>query len=199
MSARIYIEGGGDSKELHIRCRAGFRQLLESCGFAGRMPKLISCGGRGAVFDDFMIAQANASDGEYIAMLIDSEEPLANIDQTWAHLIKRDGWKQAPRADDDQVLLMTTCMETWIVADRQALRDHYGPTLQEANLPDQNNLESRARDAIYNALVQATRNCKNRYAKGKRSFEILAKLNPAVLRQQLPSFARCDRILGHKL
>ena len=115
------------------------------------MPKLISCGGRGAVFDDFMIAQANASDGEYIAMLIDSEEPLANIDQTWAHLIKRDGWKQAPRADDDQVLLMTTCMETWIVADRQALRDHYGPTLQEANLPDQNNLESRARDAIYNA------------------------------------------------
>lgn len=103
MSARIYIEGGGDSKELHIRCRAGFRQLLESCGFGGRMPRLISCGGRGAVFDDFKTAQANASEGEYVAMLIDSEEPLANIEQTWAHLKQRkqDGWDRPPDADDE--------------------------------------------------------------------------------------------------
>jgi hypothetical protein len=90
-------------------------------------------------------------------------------------------------------------METWIAADRQSLRDHYGPSLQEATLPNHNNLESRTRNAIHNALVQATKNCKNSYAKGKRSFEILAKLNPAVLRQHLPSFARCERVLGHKL
>ncbi len=40
MSATIFLEGGGDSKELHIRCREGFRQLLEKCGFKGRMPRL---------------------------------------------------------------------------------------------------------------------------------------------------------------
>ena len=35
VSASIYLEGGGDSKELHIRCREGFRKLLENCGFQG--------------------------------------------------------------------------------------------------------------------------------------------------------------------
>ena len=50
MSAKIYIEGGGDSKELRIRCREGFRRLLDQCGFTGRMPKLIACGGRDATF-----------------------------------------------------------------------------------------------------------------------------------------------------
>ncbi len=37
------------------------------------------------------------------------------------------------------------------------------------------------------------------YAKGKRSFEILEKLDPAVLKQHLPSFVRVDRILKEKL
>ena len=29
MKKVIYLEGGGDSKELHTRCREGFRKLLE--------------------------------------------------------------------------------------------------------------------------------------------------------------------------
>ena len=50
-------------------------------------------------------------------------------------------------------------------------------------------------DTIRNTFVQVTRTCKNAYAKGKKSFEILATLNPAILRQHLPSFARCERVL----
>jgi len=37
------------------------------------------------------------------------------------------------------------------------------------------------------------------YSKGKRSFEILEKLDPAVLKQYLPSFVRVVRILEAKL
>ena len=74
MSARIYVEGGGDSNELHIRCREGFRKLLESCGFTGRLPRLAACGGRTATFDDFQTDHAMKSDADYVAMLIDSEE-----------------------------------------------------------------------------------------------------------------------------
>ncbi|MCO6457350.1 MAG: DUF4276 family protein [Pirellulaceae bacterium] len=199
MSAKIYIEGGGDSKELHTRCREGFRRLFEKCGFDGRMPRLVACGGRGATFDDFSTAHANAMAGDYVAMLVDSEDPVVDIERTWEHLKQRDSWDKPDGADDEQVLLMTTCMETWLISDRQALREQYPDCLQENALPHLTVMESRTRDAIQNAMVHATRACKNKFAKGKRSFEVVARLDPAELRKHLPSFVRCERVLGKRL
>ncbi len=199
MNAKIYIEGGGDSKELHSRCREGFRHLLEHCGFTGRMPRLVACGGRQAAFDDFSIACESAGEGEFVALLIDSEDPLEVVEATWNHLHQRDHWRQPDGARDEQVLLMTTCMETWLVADRQALRAHFGQCLHENSLPSQTNLESRTRSDVQGALVQATRGCKQGYAKGKCSFALLARLRPAELRRHLPSFARFERILREEL
>ena len=68
----------------------------------------------------------------YVALLIDSEEPLSNIDETWDHLMRRDRWQRPRGAQDDQVLFMTTCMETWIVADYNALRAHFGQGIQRS-------------------------------------------------------------------
>ena len=199
MIAKIYIEGGGDSKELHTRCREGFRRLLERSGFAGRMPRLVACGGRGATFDDFSTAHANAGAGDYVAMLVDSENAVADIERTWDHLKNRDGWDKPDGATNIQVLLMTTCMETWVASDRHTLRNHYGACLQENALPDITGMESRTRDDVQDSLVRATRTCRNSYAKGKRAFEIVGKLDPVVLRQHLPSFLRCDRVLRENL
>ena len=199
VSARIYIEGGGDSKELHTRCRAAFRGLLEKLGFAGRMPRLVACGGREATFDDFKTAHQHASNDVYVAMWIDSEVPIAEVEQTWAHLNHRDGWDTPGGAVDEQVLLMTTCMETWIVTDRETVKSHFGPELQAGALPAANDMETRDRESIQSALSHATRNCTNAYTKGKRSFEVVARLNPDALRPHLPSFVRCTRILGEKL
>jgi hypothetical protein len=59
VSATIYLEGGSSgpgSKDLQIRCREGFRKLLEKCNYKGRMPHLVACGSRGAAFGDFKIA-----------------------------------------------------------------------------------------------------------------------------------------------
>ena len=199
MSSTIYLEGGGDSRDLQIRCREGFRKLLERCGYTGRMPKLVACGGRDAAFDDFKIALANAKKGDHVFLWIDSEDPMTDIEATWQHLQDRDGWKKPKGAKDDQVLLMTTCMETWIVADRATLTEHYGADLQESALPALNNLEGRARDAIQNALAHATRNCSNAYTKGKRSFQVLGRLDAATLSLYLPSFVRVRRILDASL
>ena len=194
----IYIEGGGDSNELRILCRRGFRKLLENCGFKGNMPKLRACGGRNSVFDDFEIAHAKKSDSDYVAMLIDSEDPLKDLD-AWEHLEKRDGWNKPSDSEDDQVLFMTTCMETWIVADRDALVRHYGSEFQESALPPLVNLESRHRHDIQNDLFHATRNCSNAYKKGKRSFNVLEKLSPHELESHLPSFVRVKQILENRL
>ena len=79
MSAHLYIEGG-ESKEDQIRCREGFRKLLEKAGLSGRMPRLTACGGRGSAFDDFKTAHARLKIGNYIAMLIDSEDPVVDLE-----------------------------------------------------------------------------------------------------------------------
>ncbi len=198
MRAYIYIEGGGDSKGLHVQCRQGFRQLLERCGFSGRMPRLVACGGRSAAYSDFKTAH-ESNKAEYVAMLIDSEKPVSNPEETWDHLRNCDRWDRPDGADDEQVLFMTTCTETWIVADRDTLRQHYGSSLQESALPSLISLEQSNREDIQEGLERATRSCSNAYQKGKRSFEILGKLKPEVLESRLVAFERAKRILNEKL
>ena len=202
MNAFVYLEGGGsgaNSKELQIGCQKGFHKLLEKCGFTGRMPRLVPCGGRHAAFDNFKTAHAAKGSCDYVAMLIDSEEPVSDLEATWAHLRNRDKWEKPDQAADNQVLFMTTCMETWIVADRAALREHFQSRLQDSALPPLSDLEDRDRHKIQDRLSHATRECSNHYQKGKRSFEILALLDPVALEKHLPSFARARRILREKL
>jgi len=198
VSTYIYIEGGGDSKELHVQCRQGFRLLLEHCGFSGRMPRLVACGARSVVYNDFKTAH-QGDKAEYVAMLVDSEESVIDPEKTWDHLKTHDSWEKPVGASDGQVLLMTTCMETWIVCDRDTLREHYGSDLQDSALPSLISLEQRDRHDIQEGLEHATRNCSNAYQKGKRSFEILGKLKPGTLENNLVAFRRTKRILNEKL
>jgi hypothetical protein len=138
VSAALYLEGGAagpDSKELQIRCREGFRKLLEKARFKGRMPRLYACGARDSAFDDFKIGHAENVSGDYVAMWIDSEDPLADLEKTWDHLKHRDNWTRPAGATDQQVLFMTTCMETLAVADHAALTAHYRQELHTSALP----------------------------------------------------------------
>ena len=201
MSARVYLEGGGNSKEGKVRCREGFRKLLEKCGFTGRMPALVACGSRNDAYDDFKTAHANAASDDFICLLVDSEEPVADVEQAWQHVGQGavDNWVKPSGATEEQLMFMTTSMETWIVTDREALKAHFGPNLNETALPAVQNMEQRDRHAILSALQVASRDCPGPYAKGPKSFELLGKLNPAVLEQHLPSFKRTRRILGDKL
>lgn len=200
MNAHLYIEGA-ESKEDIVRCREGFRRLIGKLGFAAgkRMPRLSACGGRNSAFDDFKTAHAQAKPDAYIALLVDSEDPVADVEKPWSHLKIRDNWDQPVGAGDDQVLLMTTCMETWIVADRETLRRHYSSKLQEAALPPTHQLESRGRADVHSKLEHATRGCANAFKKGKRSFLVVGELSPSALEPLLPSFARVRRILEAKL
>lgn len=201
MSARVYLEGGGNSKEGKVRCREGFRKLFEKCGFTGTMPSLVACGSRNEAYDDFKTAHSKAPSGDFVSLLVDSEDPVADIEKPWDHVRQRtgDSWSRPAGADDEQLMLMTTSMETWIVTDREALKAHFGPRLSESALPSVQNMEQRDRHTILNALRVASRDCPGPYAKGPKSFEILGKLNPDVLDQHLPSFGRTRRILNGKL
>ena len=69
MKSRIFIEGGGDSKELRIRCREGFRKLLEKLDLQRSMPSLVACGGRNDAFDGFQTAFQYVDDSSFVALL----------------------------------------------------------------------------------------------------------------------------------
>ena len=198
VKAHIYLEGGG-GKDLNSRCREGFNRLLKKCGFEGRMPKLTASGGRDSVYNDFKTAHAGAASQDYVAMLVDSEDTVGDVHSPWAHLLQVDGWSVPAGATDEQVLLMTTCMETWIAADGNALSAHYGKCLQVSALPAVSNLESKDRFTVQRSLTHATRDCVGPYEKGKKSYEMLGKINPTSIESLLPSFKRARDILDGKL
>lgn len=190
MKVKLYVEGGGDGKDLRVRCREGVRKLIERVGFERRrMPAIIACGGRDQAFDWFAIAATGNGD-DYPLLLVDSEDPV--VTTPWVHLNQRDQWHPPAGVNDDQAQLMVTCMETWIMADRMALRRVFGQYLQGNALLPLNDLETRSRHQVQDALEHATRNCgKDRsYRKGRRSFQILAELDPNTLRNHLPYFER---------
>ncbi len=194
MKVKIYVEGGGDSKEQHARCREGFRKLIDKAGFKERSPAIVACGGRSSAFDKFKTAVASDV-GAYAILLVDSEDPVKSADDkpdSWSHLQSRDGWERPANVMDDQAQLMATCMETWIMADRAALKNFFGQKLQTNALFPEKELESRTRHEVQEKLEHATRDCgKDRgYAKGNRSFKMLAELKPETLKKHLPHFRR---------
>ena len=196
MIARICVEGGGPpNTRVNAQCRDEFANLLVNCGFARDDFEIIASGGRGDAWNNFQDAHADANGAYYVALLIDSERPVADIEETWAHLADYDNWTRPPNAEDDQVLLMTTCMETWIAADRETLREHFGADFRPDELPELDGLERVRRGRMNDSLESATRYCSPQYSKGQVSFQILGKLNPDVLEPRLPSFRRARRIL----
>ena len=69
-------------------------------------------------------------------------------------------------------------METWLLADRQALRRYFGPQFAESALPNWPDLERVPKDTVLDALTKASARCRKQYAKGKVSFELLAQVDP---------------------
>ena len=196
MALTIYIEGGGSRNEQRIRCREGFRKLLEKMGLPG-MPGTRACGGRDRAFDMFETAVAGGDDA---VLLVDSEDPVG-AGSAWRHLKVRDGWDQPAGTRDDQAQLMATSMETWIVADHEALRRVFGADLRENALPPLVLLEARSRQDVFESLKNATRGCgRNRmYQKGDRSFQVLAELDPATLNEHLAHFKKFNDMLKDRL
>lgn len=165
VNVTLYVEGGGDSKEQHVRCREGFRKLIEQAGLRGRLPRIVAGGGRLSTYDKFKTTATASVSIAYPILLVDSEDPVQVQDTApdssvpWAHLKSRDGLDRPNGAQNDQAQLMVTCMETWVMADREALHAFFGADLHTNALLPQHDLEARTRQDVLQALEHATRNC----------------------------------------
>ncbi len=140
MKVDVYLEGGGDAKDLKIRCQRAFHQLFAKLKL-GRSPAIIACGSRENAFGRFMKALSKAPTDTFVVLLVDSEDPVGDSEKPWDHLKIRDHWDRPGGAEDDQALLMQTCMETWIAADREMLVRYYKGDLHVGRLPPLKDIE----------------------------------------------------------
>jgi hypothetical protein len=195
VSAKIYIEGGGQGQLLDTLFRESWHSFFKAARLEGRMPRVVRGGGRERTFDLFKTAMKNPRPGELPLLLVDSEAPVEKGHSAWQHLHARDGWERPGGAGDDQAFLMVQLMETWFLADRDLLRQYFGAALREGALRAWPSLESVPKETVLDALERATNSCGMPYAKGKVSFELLARLNPSSVEQACPSARRLlDRL-----
>jgi len=180
LKVKIYVEGGGnDNSRLCAELRRGFQSLFIKAGFEGKLPSVIASGGRAEAFHDFEIAIKKVKKDEVILLLVDSEDAIA-ASTKWEHVKNRtgDNWDKPITADEDNLFFMVECMESWFLADKDALKNFYGKDFHENSLPNNTNLESVKKKKIYTALEKATKKTiKGTYGKGDHSFKILGMLD----------------------
>jgi hypothetical protein len=178
VAAKLYVEGGGDSKALKIECREAFRRLLDKAGLAGRLPRIVASGGRAQALDDFANAFQRRAQDEQCFLLIDSEVPVAR-DSPWEFLETQGppGWVRPRGVADEHCHLMVQCMEAWFLADKSALEAFFGAGFSADRLPANLNVEAVSKLDVFSGLDRATRECRRRYDKGENSFKVLARID----------------------
>ena len=195
MNVKVYVEGGGDARALRTRCREGFSEFFRKAGLEGRMPRIVASGGRQQAFKDFCTALNRAGADNFIVLLVDAEAPVAPGDGPWNHLHGRDAWERPAAAGKDNIHLMVQCMEAWFLADKDTLAEFFGNGFNQGALPAGPEIEEVAKLDVLDGLKAATRHCgkrgkKGEYGKGRHSFEILARIDPARVTEASPH-ARC--------
>lgn len=197
MSVKVYVEGGGDGRDLKVKCRRGFSTLFSKASLDGRMPRIIACGARDKTYRDFRTALAYAADNDFIVLLVDSEDPVAVGAGPWLHLKNRDNWDTPGGAADDNAHLMVQCMEAWFLADKDALARYFGDGFNLNALPGRPDVENISKSDIKNGLKSATKQCKPKgeYHKGRHSFAVLTELDPEKVTAASPHAARLVAVL----
>jgi Domain of unknown function (DUF4276) len=191
----IYVEGGSPG-DLQSECRKGFRLFLEKAGLKGQMPKVVACGSRNEAYSRFCTALSIKAD--FPLLLVDSEGPVSET--PWQHALHQEGdqWKKPDGTDDDHLHFMVQVMESWFLADRAALKTHFGFEFKDSKLPKGKYLEAIPKQQVLDGLKTATQNCgrDKTYHKGRHSFEILGKISPQLVVAASPSAKRLIALLN---
>ncbi|MEO5333913.1 MAG: DUF4276 family protein [Magnetococcus sp. YQC-5] len=203
----IMTEGGGErglpSKGLAIKMRQSFKSFISKAKIDQGDFKIVRCGSRDQAFNDFMKNFQNRTSDTVPLLLVDSEDPMPSDTNPWDFVHKRDGWKRPDNARDEHLHFMTQCMESWFLADLDALEKYFGNGFRKNCLPKTSSIEDALKTDIIDSINQAAQNTAKRcYDKGEHSFAILAMLDPFKVQEKSPwacrLFKLLDDILIHK-
>jgi hypothetical protein len=187
------MEGGGDSREGKARLRQGMSGFLRSLNVAANQKRLKSSRAEAATMRTTPSSMLKTAPETFSVLLVDSEEPIAGPRSPRTHLTQRDGWILTG-ASEESIHLMIQVMETWIVADADAVARYYKQHFLRNALPRTQNLEAVEKARIHEALKRATaKTQKGEYRKIGHAAALLELVDPLVVRRRCPS---CDRLFA---
>lgn len=193
---RLYIEGG-DSSESKALLRAGFSVFLQEVAIAcadARIawnPVCAKCDGE--TFKLFRHS-IRTRPGGWSAVLLDSDCcPEPGTADVLEFLRKEKRW-DVSGLEASQCHLMVVKMETWFLADPEAMEKHFGRGFETGALPRSANLEMLPGKAIDEAISRAVRGTKReKYRKIQDAAKLLQLISPQLVRQRSKS---CDRLFN---
>ena len=187
MTVKIYVEGGGDRRAQQVELRRAFSTVFEKCGFdRPRTPSVTCCGSRNAAYSDFVTSLSKI--GDLALLLVDSEGPVAGC--YWNYVVSRDSWVRPAQANDDQLHFMMELMESWFLADREALEKFFGEGFTKTSLPGRSdNVDTIPKHDVEVGIDNASRHSKRgKYHKGQHSADILCLIDIVKLKAASKSF-----------
>ena len=196
-SRSSWREGAGAQSAAAIR--RGMDEFLGSAKNSARMAglrwNLVPCGSRENACRRFREALNQTPESVATILLVDAEAEVTTDPRE--HLLRQDGW-DLRAAPEDAVHLMAQIMETWIVADPEALAAYYGRNFNVAKLPRRTNLEEEPKEQVLKALKEATRRTrKGAYHKIKHGGAVLRQLDPARVQGRCRHCKRLFEELAH--
>lgn len=200
---RIYVEGGGDSKNTRHSLKSGFRaffnDLVKIARDKGISFNIIACGSRRSTYDDFRQALHDHDDA-FNLLLVDAEAPFS-CQSPWDHLrnCQEDKWTN-PGVDDERCHLMVQTMEAWLIADCDKLNEYYGKGFNANALPKNPHVELVDKNKLLDALKQATRDTKKgEYHKTHHAPGLLEKIRADAVGKKAPNCMRLFQVIRSKM
>ncbi len=189
----LHVEGGGNSPQKE-QLRQGFGAFLGDLQSRARTRgiriRLTFWGPRSETYAAFTRALHQYPATLHL-LLVDSESPVTSSPRH--HLATIDAWDLAG-ISDDQCHLMVELMESWFLADPEALATFYGQGFAANALPRTQNVEQVAKVTVLSSLARATRGTQKReYHKTHHAHLILARLAPGKVRSRAP---HCERLFA---
>lgn len=193
MSILLYVEGGGSKGKVNTDCRKAFQSFIKRAG-VNQSVRVVACGSRGDAFNSF--EREHRRGGQQAVLLIDADSPVTT-QSPWQHIQSNHGWNRPRGTSDKQCHLMVQIMESWFLADVNALESFFGTGFRSQSLPRNPNIEDVLKEDVENGLKRASRDTgPGEYNKGKHSFNILAMLDPEKVKKASPHADRFIKSLS---
>ena len=178
MVTTVFTEGGARGP-LGKELRRALSKFLVRAGVELSDFLVTACGSRGRAYHDFCEAIRRR---EPAILLVDAEGPVTDA-SPWQHLRASNNWSQPSGATNNQCHLMVQVMESWFLADPDALQSYYGQRFRRQDLPANPDIELVSKQDVLDGLQRSAQNTPKRgYNKGRDSFKILENIDPQKVR-----------------
>ncbi len=161
----LYFEGGGPEKARNFPLRramtAFLRPIITKLEARNVTVRPIASGGRSEAFADFQNGRATHPDATHI-LLVDAEARIAEDGSRCRHLAQRDKWNMNGVAEE-HVYFMASCMEAWLMADRENIKARFGKDADLSVIPENSDLGAIKPEDCKRKLTRAKNKPKHSY------------------------------------